>query len=108
VQDDVGTIAAKAQTANAQAEGFGELGLMETLCPFQLFYSDGVERLGAESARERVRWVSAIWYVSLVTIFLLAHDVFTGRLLDRSVTVPICLRRSHPGVLCVRSGQWRA
>jgi hypothetical protein len=60
-QDDVGTIAAKAQTANAQAEGFGELGLMETLCPFQLFYSDGVERLGAESARERVRWVSAIW-----------------------------------------------
>ena len=62
-QDDVGTIAAKVQTANAQAEGFGELGLMETLCPFQLFYSDGVERLGAESARERVRWVSAIWYV---------------------------------------------
>ena len=60
-QDDVGTIAARAQTANAQAEGFGELGLMETLCPFQLFYSDGVERLGAESARERVRWVSAIW-----------------------------------------------
>ncbi|KAI9513417.1 hypothetical protein F5148DRAFT_4214 [Russula earlei] len=70
-RDDVGTIAAKAQTANALAEGFGELGLMETLCPFQLFYSDGVERLGAESARERVRWVSAIWGV-----------------LDRSVTVP--------------------
>ncbi|KAH9993287.1 hypothetical protein BJV74DRAFT_884401 [Russula compacta] len=70
-QDDVGTIAAKAQTANAQAEGFGALGLIETLCPFQLFYSDGVERLGAESARERVRWVSAIWEV-----------------LDRSVTVP--------------------
>jgi hypothetical protein len=62
-QDDVGTIAARAQTANAHAEGFGELGLMETLCPFQLFYGDGVERLGAESARERVRWVSAIWYV---------------------------------------------
>jgi hypothetical protein len=60
-QDDVGTIAAKAQTANAQAEGFGELSLMETLCPFQLFYSDSVEWLGAESARERVRWVSAIW-----------------------------------------------
>ncbi|KAH9053604.1 hypothetical protein EDB87DRAFT_1569203 [Lactarius vividus] len=60
-QDDVGTIAARTQTANAQAEGFGDLSLMETLCPFQLFYSDGVERLGAESARERVRWVSAIW-----------------------------------------------
>ena len=28
---------------------------METLCPFQLFYSDGVERSGVESARERVR-----------------------------------------------------
>jgi hypothetical protein len=38
------------------------LGLMETLCPFQLFYSDGVERLDAESARERVHWVGAIWY----------------------------------------------
>ena len=45
-QDDVGTIAAKAQTANALAEGFRELGLLETLCPFQLFYGDGVERLG--------------------------------------------------------------
>ena len=69
-QDDVGTIAAKAQTANAQAEGFGELGLLETLCPFQLFYGDGVERLGAESARERVRWVSAIWYVLRCRLFL--------------------------------------
>ncbi|KIK36964.1 hypothetical protein CY34DRAFT_109310, partial [Suillus luteus UH-Slu-Lm8-n1] len=26
-----------------------------------LLYGDGVERLAAESARERVRWVSAIW-----------------------------------------------
>jgi hypothetical protein len=31
-QDDVGTIAARAQTTNAQAEGFEELGLMEMLC----------------------------------------------------------------------------
>jgi hypothetical protein len=69
-QDDVGTLAAKAQTANAEAEGFGELGLLETLCPFQLFYGDGVERLGAESARERVRWVSAIWYVLSCRLFL--------------------------------------
>ncbi len=69
-QDDVGTIAARAQTADAQAEGFGELGLLETLCPFQLFYGDGVERLGAESARERVRWVSAIWYVLWCRLFL--------------------------------------
>ena len=50
-QDDVDTIATKAQTVNAQAEGFGELNLMETLCPFQLFHSDGVEWLGAELAR---------------------------------------------------------
>ena len=60
-------LVAKAQTANAQAEGFGELGLIETLCPFQSFYSDGVERLGAESARECVHWVGTIWYVSLMS-----------------------------------------
>src|ERR1700733_7539121 len=41
-REDVGTIAAQAQT--------GE-GLMELLCPFQLLYGDGVERLAAESAR---------------------------------------------------------
>jgi hypothetical protein len=87
-QDDVGTIAAKAQTANARAEGFGDLGLMETLCPFQLFYSDGVERLGAESARERVRWVSAIWYVPRCFYhYCQAHRAFR-EVLDRSVTVP--------------------
>ena len=56
----VGTLAAKAQTANTQAEGFRELGLMETMCPFQLFDSDGVESLGAESAREHVHWVSGV------------------------------------------------
>ena len=49
--------------------------------PFQLFYSDDVEQLGAESAssRERVYWDIAIWYFSLVSIILLAHDVFIGR-----------------------------
>ena len=64
-QDDVGTIAARLQSEEAAAgtpgEQFSEMTLMEMLCPFQLLYSDGVERLGAESARERVRWVSAIW-----------------------------------------------
>lgn len=66
-RDDVGTIAAREQSEMAQrgddgGEGqLGEMGLMEMLCPFQLLYGDGVERLGAESARERVRWVSAIW-----------------------------------------------
>lgn len=78
--DDVGTIAARAQSQKSvystpyalsraddhrsasDAEGeMGEMGLMEMLCPFQLLYGDGVERLGAESARERVRWVSALW-----------------------------------------------
>ncbi|EMD36982.1 hypothetical protein CERSUDRAFT_95250 [Gelatoporia subvermispora B] len=73
-REDVGTIAALEQSASARdADGgaLGELGLAETLCPFQLLYSDGVERLGAESARERVRWVSAIWEV-----------------LDRAVSIP--------------------
>jgi hypothetical protein len=63
-KDDIGTIAAITQSKNAErskGDQLGDLGLMETLCPFQLLYSDGVERLGAESARERVRWVSAIW-----------------------------------------------
>lgn len=56
-QDDIGTIAAR-----EQATGSGpERALREFLCPFQLFYPDGLERLGAESARERVRWVGAIW-----------------------------------------------
>ena len=86
-QDDVGTLAAKAQTTNVQAEGFGELGLMETLCPFRSFYSIGVEQLGAESARECVCWVSAIWYVSLMSAILLAHDMFR-KVLNRSVAAP--------------------
>jgi hypothetical protein len=63
-RDDIGTIAARMQSENAErSDGtqLGEIGLLETLCPFQLLYSDGVERLGAESARERMRWVSAIW-----------------------------------------------
>lgn len=54
-REDVGTIAAMAQS------GSGDVSLTEVLCPFQLLYGDGVERLAAESARERVRWVSAIW-----------------------------------------------
>lgn len=67
-QDDVGTIAARVQSETAESTGqMGDMGLMETLCPFQLLYGDGIERLGAESARERVRWVSAIWYVILCT-----------------------------------------
>ena len=47
--------------------------------PFSTILCDGVERLGAESAREHVRWVSASWYVSLVSVISLAHDGFTGK-----------------------------
>jgi hypothetical protein len=60
-QDHIGTIAMKVQTPNAQVEDFRELSLVEALCPSQLYYSDGVEQLGAELAREHVRSVSAIW-----------------------------------------------
>lgn len=55
-RNDVGSVAARMQ----DAAGSG-LELEEMLCPFQLIYGDGVERLAAESARERVRWVGAIW-----------------------------------------------
>lgn len=66
-REDIGTVAALTQSGEADKNNdeLGEMALMETLCPFQLLYSDGVERLGAESARERVRWVSAIWCVAL-------------------------------------------
>lgn len=56
-RDDVGTIAAREQSALAARGGdgggggegqLGEMGLMEMLCPFQLLYGDGVERLGAK------------------------------------------------------------
>ena len=55
-REDIGTIAALEMDSQE-----GGTRLMEVLCPFQLLYADGVERLAAESARERVRWVSAIW-----------------------------------------------
>jgi len=55
---DIGSIAARNQ-AN-QDEGFD---FVNDLCPFQLLYEDGVERLAASSQRERVRWVEAIWSV---------------------------------------------
>ncbi|KAF8422163.1 hypothetical protein L210DRAFT_3654221 [Boletus edulis BED1] len=66
VKEDVGTIAARTQIAEGSCPP-----LMELLCPFQLLYSDGVERLAAKSARQRTRWVGAIWDA-----------------LDRSVTLP--------------------
>ena len=61
-REDVGSAAALQQSNLFDTEA---AGLVDFLCPFQLLYTDGVERLGAESARERVRWVGAIWYVIL-------------------------------------------
>lgn len=72
-KEDVGTIAARAQIAEGDCPP-----LMELLCPFQLLYSDGVERLAAESARERVRWVSAIWYVNFLSLRTLVLMVSQG------------------------------
>ncbi|KAG9040046.1 hypothetical protein FS842_003101, partial [Serendipita sp. 407] len=54
--DDIGNVAARAQALDEGPDSrIGEL------CPFQMLYEDGVERLGAGSPRERVRWVAAIW-----------------------------------------------
>ncbi|KAG8795280.1 hypothetical protein FRC17_008153, partial [Serendipita sp. 399] len=54
--DDIGNVAARAQALEEGPDSrIGEL------CPFQMLYEDGVERLGAGSPRERVRWVAAIW-----------------------------------------------
>ncbi|KAN0063582.1 hypothetical protein ACQY0O_004030 [Thecaphora frezii] len=37
---------------------------LSRLCPFQLIFDDGVERLAAEVAIERVKWVNSIWDVT--------------------------------------------
>ncbi|KIJ34005.1 hypothetical protein M422DRAFT_52213 [Sphaerobolus stellatus SS14] len=57
-REDIGTIAAQEQATSGTGP---DSVLVDTLCPFQLLYPDGVERLGAESARDRVRWVGAVW-----------------------------------------------
>ncbi|KAK6906657.1 hypothetical protein I203_100644 [Kwoniella mangroviensis CBS 8507] len=50
--DDIGAAAARRQGP-----------LADSLYPFKLVYDDGVERLACDSARDRVRWVNAIWTV---------------------------------------------
>lgn len=37
---------------------------LEQISPFQLIFDDGVERLAADSAKDRVQWVSAVWDVT--------------------------------------------
>ena len=89
-REDVGTIAARAQIAEGNCPP-----LLELLCPFQLLYSDGVERMAAESARERVRWVGAIWYCIILHLHGLVLLMISRReALDRTVTLP---SRSEPG-----------
>jgi hypothetical protein len=64
--DDIGNVAVRAQALD---EG-GAPGGIEELCPFQMMYEDGVERLGAGSPRERMKWVGAMWYVFFSPCFL--------------------------------------
>jgi hypothetical protein len=68
-RDDVGTIAARQQSAEPNA-----LLLVDMLLPFHMMYADGVEKLATENALERQKWVDQIWYVSfevtVCTIFL--------------------------------------
>ncbi|KAG8707385.1 hypothetical protein FRC09_001859, partial [Ceratobasidium sp. 395] len=78
-RDDVGSVAARLQSPE----------LAETLCPFQLLYADGVERLGTDTARERVRWVGAIWEV-LATI----SRAPTRAVTERSASPVSSLQRS--------------
>ncbi|KAG9080929.1 hypothetical protein FRC06_005993, partial [Ceratobasidium sp. 370] len=78
-RDDVGSVAARLQSPE----------LAETLCPFQLLYADGVERLGTDTARERVCWVGAIWEV-LATI----SRAPTCAVTERSASLTVLLQRS--------------
>ncbi|CUA75217.1 hypothetical protein RSOLAG22IIIB_05787 [Rhizoctonia solani] len=77
---DVGSAAARLQSAD----------LAETLCLFQL-YTDGVEMLGTDTARERVRWVGAIWDV-LATIARGLPRALTNGSESESGTLQLSLR----------------
>lgn len=68
---DIGNVTARAQALD---DAGGVVGIDE-LCPFQMVYADGVERLGAGSPRERSRWVEAIWFVFLS---ILRRYILTG------------------------------
>ena len=54
---DFGNVRAREQVLDDTG---GTVGIDE-LCPFQMMYADGVERLGAGSPRERAKWMTAIW-----------------------------------------------
>jgi hypothetical protein len=63
------------------------LGLLKTLCPFQLFNSDGAEWLVAESARASFALGQHHLVCLMELVVPLAHYMFR-EVLDRSVTVP--------------------
>jgi hypothetical protein len=48
--EDAGAVVAREQKLNR-------------ICPWQLIFDDGVERMAVESAKDRVQWVNAIWDV---------------------------------------------
>lgn len=54
-RDDVGTVAAHLQSSES-----GGQPLADMLVPFQMLYTDGIERLATESPLERQRWVNRI------------------------------------------------
>jgi hypothetical protein len=89
--DDIGKVATRAQALDKG----GAPGGIKELCPFQMMYEDGVERLGAGSPRERMKWVGAIWYVffsSFITFGLLIQ--ISG---IRWIELLSCLAtRAHP------------
>ncbi|KAG8921124.1 hypothetical protein FRC01_000399 [Tulasnella sp. 417] len=91
-QNDIGSIAAREQSAAPGADN-----LIEILCPFQLLYGDGVERLAAESARERVRWVGAIWDALSRATTIAAQST-------RASSPPLSLRLT-PSIRSLRSEQ---
>lgn len=76
-RDDIGNVVARRQAAQEGPES--QVG---DLAPFQMLYEDGVERLGAGSPRERVRWVAAIWSVIYVFIQFVSHPRIGTRLIE--------------------------
>ncbi|KAG8891851.1 hypothetical protein FRC01_014485 [Tulasnella sp. 417] len=63
---DLGSVIARQQSDGKQPGSTADNGepIADVLCPFQLIYGDGVERLGTESERKRSAWVNAIWWAS--------------------------------------------
>lgn len=88
--DDVGTVAACLHwQMDIAREGEQDVAydLMDMLYPFQLIYNGGIERLGTESAAERVCWFGAIWCVCLLYVNAHETDYHLREAIDRSSTI---------------------